>query len=108
MNILFIGNSYTYFFDLPTLFADLCRANGHDIRVDSVTAGGRELHECLTEFHNDLNVGDPLGKKISELLEEVEYDVLILQEQSCHRFLLLAQQVRPESPAPLPPGFLFL
>ena len=24
MNILFIGNSYTYFFDLPSLFADLC------------------------------------------------------------------------------------
>jgi hypothetical protein len=83
MNILFIGNSYTYFFDLPTLFADLCRANGHDVRVDSVTAGGRELHECLTEFYSDLNVGDPLGKKISELLEEAEYDVLILQEQSC-------------------------
>lgn len=83
MNILFIGNSYTYFFDLPTLFADLCRANGHDVRVDSVTAGGRELHECLTEFYSDLNVGDPLGKQIFELLEEVEYDVLILQEQSC-------------------------
>ena len=83
MNILFIGNSYTYFFDLPSLFADLCRANGHDVRVDSVTAGGRELHECLTEFSSDLNVGDPLGKRISELLEEVEYDVLILQEQSC-------------------------
>ena len=83
MNILFIGNSYTYFFDLPSLFADLCRANGHNVRVDSVTAGGRKLHECLTEFYSDLNVGDPLGKKISELLEEVEYDVLILQEQSC-------------------------
>ena len=83
MNILFIGNSYTYFFDLPSLFADLCRANGHDVRVDSVTAGGRKLHECLTEFYSDLNVGDPLGEKISELLEETEYDVLILQEQSC-------------------------
>ena len=83
MNILFIGNSYTYFSDLPTLFADLCRANGHDVRVDSVTAGGRRLHECLTEFCDDLNVEDPLGKRIAELVEEVEYDVLILQEQSC-------------------------
>ena len=83
MNILFIGNSYTYFFDLPSLFGGLCRANGHDVRVDSVTAGGRKLHECLTEFYNDLNTEDPLGKRISELLEEVEYDVLILQEQSC-------------------------
>ena len=83
MNILFIGNTYTNFFDLPSLFASLCRANGHDVRVDSETAGGRRLHECLTEFYSDLNVGDPLGKRISELLEEVEYDVLILQEQSC-------------------------
>ena len=83
MNILFIGNSYTYFSDLPTLFANLCRANGHDIRVDSVTAGGRRLHECLTEFCDDLNTEDPLGKRIAELVEEVEYDVLILQEQSC-------------------------
>ena len=83
MNILFIGNSYTYFYDLPSLFADLCRANGHDVRVDSVTAGGRRLHECLTEFCDDLNTEDPLGKRISELVEEVEYDVLILQEQSC-------------------------
>ena len=83
MNILFIGNSYTYFSDLPSLFADLCRANGHDVRVDSVTAGGRELHECLDMFHQKLNPDDPLAKRISELLEEVEYDVLILQEQSC-------------------------
>ena len=83
MNILFIGNSYTYFSDLPSLFANLCRQNGHDVRVDSVTAGGRRLHECLTEFYNDLNTEDPLAKRISELLDEVEYDVLILQEQSC-------------------------
>ncbi len=83
MNILFIGNSYTYFSDLPSLFANLCRANGHDVRVDSVTAGGRELHECLTEFYSNLNTDDPLGKRISELLEEEEYDVLFLQEQSC-------------------------
>lgn len=83
MNVLFIGNSYTYFSDLPALFASLCAANGHDVRVDSVTAGGRKLHECLTEFYNDLNTEDPLAQRIAELLNEVEYDVLFLQEQSC-------------------------
>ena len=83
MNILFIGNSYTYFSDLPTLFADLCRANGHDVRVDSVTCGGRKLYENLNEFCSDLNPHDDYAKKIAELLEEVEYDVLFLQEQSC-------------------------
>ena len=83
MNILFIGNSYTYFSDLPTLFADLCRANGHDIRVDSVTCGGRKLYENLNEFCSDLNPHDDYAKKIAELIDEVEYDVLFLQEQSC-------------------------
>lgn len=83
MNILFIGNSYTYFSDLPTLFADLCRSNGQDVRVDSVTCGGRKLYENLNEFCSDLNPHDDYAKKIAELLEEVEYDVLFLQEQSC-------------------------
>ena len=83
MNILFIGNSYTYFSDLPALFANLCRQNGHDIRVDSVTCGGRKLYENLNEVCSDLNPHDDYAKKIAELIDEVEYDVLFLQEQSC-------------------------
>ncbi len=83
MNILFLGNSYTYFSDLPTLFANLCRANGQDVRVDSVTCGGRKLYENLNEFCSDLNPHDDYAKKIAELLAQVEYDVLFLQEQSC-------------------------
>ena len=83
MNILFIGNSYTYFSDLPALFFSLCAANGHDVRVDSVTCGGRRLHENLNAFCNDFNPDDDYSKKISELVEENEYDVLFLQEQSC-------------------------
>ena len=83
MNILFIGNSYTYFSDLPALFASLCAANGQEVRVDSVTCGGRRLHENLNVFCNDFNPDDEYSKKISELVEENEYDVLFLQEQSC-------------------------
>ena len=83
MNVLFIGNSYTYFFDLPALFADLCRQNGRTVHVDAVTAGGRKLHECLDETHEKLHPTDGLAVRIAELLGEVKYDVLILQEQSC-------------------------
>ena len=83
MNILFIGNSYTYFSDLPTLFSSLCAANGQEVRVDSVTCGGRRLYENLNEFASDFNPDDEYSKKISELVEETEYDVLFLQEQSC-------------------------
>lgn len=83
MNVLFIGNSYTFYNDLPALFSALCRANGHDVRVDSVTCGGRRLYENLNEFCNDFNPDDEYSKRLSELMEEVEYDVLFLQEQSC-------------------------
>ena len=83
MNILFIGNSYTYFSDLPALFSSLCAANGQEVRVDSVTCGGRRLYENLNEFMSDFNPDDEYSKKISELVEETEYDVLFLQEQSC-------------------------
>lgn len=83
MNILFIGNSYTYYSDLPALFANLCRANGRDMRVDSVTCGGRKLCENLNLFCNDLNPSDEYAQRIAELVEAVEYDVLFLQEQSC-------------------------
>ena len=83
MNILFIGNSYTYFSDLPALFASLCAANGQDVRVDAVTCGGRKLYENLNEFCSDLNPDDEYAKKIGELVDGVEYDVLFLQEQSC-------------------------
>lgn len=76
MNILFIGNSYTYFFDLPQMFEKLCLANGKDVSVHSVTAGGRELHESLIET-------DPLHQNIVAYMAEHAVDVLFLQEQSC-------------------------
>jgi len=75
MNILFIGNSYTYFNEMPTIFADLARENGFDVSVDAVTKGGRKLYENLVE-------GDEYRERILSLIEKKQYDVLILQEQS--------------------------
>ena len=43
MKILFIGNSYTYFNDMPGLFEKECEKNGVTADVDSVTAGGYRL-----------------------------------------------------------------
>lgn len=75
MKILFVGNSYTYYNDMPAIFAELARENGHDISVDSVTKGGRKLYENLVE-------GDEYHEKIVSLCKKNQYDVLILQEQS--------------------------
>ena len=83
MNVLFIGNSYTYYNDLPEMFASLCRANGEDVRVDAVTGGGRRLYECLNLFGDDLKAGDGMADRIAALMAETEYDVLFLQDHSC-------------------------
>lgn len=75
MKILFIGNSYTYYNDLPEMFQALCRANGKDVTVHSLTVGGRRLFENL----------DPRDEKRAELtafLADCRPDVLFLQEQS--------------------------
>ena len=75
MKILFIGNSYTFFNDMPKLLEKLASTNGKDLSVDSVTKGGRHLYQ-------NLNEGDELGDKIKALSKENTYDALFLQEQS--------------------------
>ena len=77
MNVLFIGNSYTYYNDMPKIFEALARENGYDVSVDSVTRGGRKLFE-------NLNEDDENHALILSLLKEKEYDVLFIQENSTY------------------------
>ena len=49
MNILFIGNSYTYYNDLDVLFENLCRANGKEVHAYRITQGGRKLFQFKDE-----------------------------------------------------------
>ncbi len=75
MNVLFIGNSYTFFNDMPAMLEALAKENGEDVTVDSVTKGGRKLYENLAD-------GDTYNAEIKRLVENRHYDVLFLQEQS--------------------------
>ncbi len=75
MKILFIGNSYTFFNDMPKLLEALANENGKELVADSVTKGGRHLYSNLEE-------GDEYGEKIKLLVAQKEYDALFLQEQS--------------------------
>ncbi|MBR2311289.1 MAG: hypothetical protein IKA47_12285 [Oscillospiraceae bacterium] len=74
MNILFIGNSYTYYNDMPAIFQTLCRDNGLDVTATAVTKGGRKLLS-----YKDPN--DATTVKLTEALKQ-HYDVCMLQEQS--------------------------
>lgn len=43
MRTLFIGNSHTYFNDMPKIFQDICKENGIDMQVAMLTKGGMGL-----------------------------------------------------------------
>ena len=44
MRVLFIGNSHTFFNDMPNTFAEICRRNGVDIQVTMLAHGGVGWH----------------------------------------------------------------
>ena len=75
MRVLFIGNSYTYFNDMPKLFEAVCRERGAECEVDSVTAGGYTLEQFVSDDNE-------FGVRAKELLREKRYDYVVMQEQS--------------------------
>ncbi len=75
MNILMIGNSYTYYNDMPRILQTLCDQNQKHVHVYSVTKGGRTLHE-------NLDPTDETTRQLHKLLSETKMDVCFLQEHS--------------------------
>ena len=76
-SILFIGNSMTYFHDMPTaIFEPMAKAAGYDVTVRSITAGGRFLWENLER-------DDETARAVKAALapdHAGRYDFVILQE----------------------------
>lgn len=78
MKILFIGNSYTYYNDMPSLFSALAETNGKACDVKSITKGGRKLYQ-------NLSGEDEMAQEIAALPSQVEtYDACVLQENSTY------------------------
>lgn len=79
LNILFVGNSYTYYNDMPTkLFAPIARAAGYTVNVTALTEGGHHLWEYADKQ-------DAMGAQLHALLGKStgkKFDIVILQEQS--------------------------
>lgn len=48
LRVLFIGNSHTYFNDMPQIFADLAQSGGRVVIKDSSTPGGYTLEQHST------------------------------------------------------------
>ena len=75
MKVLFIGNSYTYYNDMPQMLEKAANVNGKDVQVFSVTYGGAKL--C--EFADGRS---ELSKQVEALAANHKFDVCIMQEQS--------------------------
>lgn len=76
-SILFIGNSYTYYNDMPTaIFKNLAKAAGYDVEITSITKGGYTLEQMA-------DPNDIYGAQVEKALTGTKkYDYVILQEQS--------------------------
>lgn len=77
ISILFIGNSYTYYNEMPeVIFTKMAEKSGYDITVEKVTKGGARLSRYL-------DPNDEYGEKVYSLLcEPKRFDYVVLQEQS--------------------------
>ena len=74
--ILFIGNSYTYYHDMPErIFAPLAKEKGFDFEVQAVTHGGYKL-EWFADPENEE------GKRLRSVVEGRHYDCIVLQDHS--------------------------
>lgn len=77
MKILFIGNSYTYYNDMPKLFEAEFKKNGVCADVESITAGGYRLLQFLSD-------DDEYGRLVKKTLDQTRFDYVVLQEQSVY------------------------
>ena len=73
--VLFIGNSYTYFNDMPSIFASVCAENGVEAGIEMIAAGDYTLARFL-------DPSDELGSKVAEKLANGRWDYVVLQEYS--------------------------
>lgn len=73
--VLFIGNSYTFYNRMPKIFEKICRDNGIDMTVSSVTEGGVNLSYLLSDETK-------MGQRTRRFLDGNSYDYVVFQEQS--------------------------
>lgn len=74
--ILFIGNSFTYTFDIDQLFAKVAQGAGKSVVVERITIGAHNL----SQFADPQDKG---GAQVEAALSASrDYEIIVLQEQS--------------------------
>ncbi|MFC2186807.1 DUF4886 domain-containing protein [Peijinzhouia sedimentorum] len=73
IKVLFVGNSFTYFFNLPQVVASMAESQGIEIITRQSTVGGSNLEEHWKEQK---------GTKTRKLLDSLEWDYVVLNNHS--------------------------
>jgi len=75
LNVLFLGNSFTFYHELPQMLAKISGTAGVEIFADSVTKGGAFLHNFTDQTHE-------LSAQLAEVYPTRKWDYIVLQDQS--------------------------
>ena len=74
VKILFIGNSLTYFNNMPQIFANLAITSGQEVYVDQVTLGGMPLRQLVDD------------QLVIDKISEMAWDYIVLQSDDITAF----------------------
>lgn len=76
IKVLFIGNSFTFYSNIPGIFGELAKGAGKNVTVESVTNGSWTLSKFADKT-------DEYGAQVhAKLTASDDYDAIILQDQS--------------------------
>jgi hypothetical protein len=75
LQVLFIGNSFTYFNDMPYTFLNMIKTLDPASRVEAIAYGGYDLSRYCDE-------DSEVGKMAISKIVSYEWDYIVLQEQS--------------------------
>jgi hypothetical protein len=74
VKILFIGNSLTYFNNMPLMFANLAKASGKEVYVDQATLAGMPLRQLVYD------------QSVVSKINEKAWDYIVLQSDDITAF----------------------
>jgi hypothetical protein len=73
IRVLFVGNSFTYFFNLPQVVSSMAQSQGVEIITRQSTVGGSTLEEHWKELK---------GTKTRKLLDSLKWDYVVINNHS--------------------------
>lgn len=81
IKVLFIGNSYTYYNDLPKLLTEMANSTGDKLIADNSTFGGLSLKQHLSKLKTLTKIKNGLSSTLDSNVK-FRWDYVVLQEQS--------------------------